>query len=141
MQAMSSEWSSDKRASPYHRTRSFVGEFGPCEKLYATEASPDGAGGCAASTQGDWLALYDLAEEKESTFALIGRAKRHRVTCMMDVQRLPDCDEVKLDHDVVHVGFWHWWIHGFFRRRLERKIELTKNQFIAPKIGVLVLCL
>ena len=38
----------------------------PCEKLCATDASPDGAGGCAASiTQDDWLALYDLAEEKE----------------------------------------------------------------------------
>ena len=38
----------------------------PCEKLHATGASPDGAGGCAASiTQKDWLALYDLAEEKE----------------------------------------------------------------------------
>ena len=37
----------------------------PWEKLYATDASPDGAGGCAASiTQDDWLALYDLAEEK-----------------------------------------------------------------------------
>ena len=33
----------------------------PCEKLHATDASPDGAGGCAASiTQ----ALYDLAEDK-----------------------------------------------------------------------------
>ena len=37
----------------------------PSEKLYATDASPDGAGGCAASiTQEDWLALYDLAEKK-----------------------------------------------------------------------------
>ena len=37
----------------------------PCEKLYATDASPDGAGGCAASiTQDGWLALYDLAAEK-----------------------------------------------------------------------------
>ena len=31
----------------------------PCEKLYATDASPDGAGGFAASiTQDDWLDLY-----------------------------------------------------------------------------------
>ena len=37
----------------------------PCEKLYAADASPDGAGGCAVSTtQDDWLALSDLAEEK-----------------------------------------------------------------------------
>ena len=35
----------------------------PCEKLYATDASSEGAGVCAASiTQDDWLALYDLAE-------------------------------------------------------------------------------
>ena len=35
-------------------------------------------------------------------------------------------------------------VDGFtsgFRRRLERTIELTKNQFLAPKIGVLVPCL
>ena len=37
----------------------------PSEKLYATDASPDGAGGCAASiTQEDWLAQYDSAEKK-----------------------------------------------------------------------------
>ena len=37
----------------------------PCEKLCATDASPGGAGGCAASiTQDSWLALYNLAEEK-----------------------------------------------------------------------------
>ena len=37
----------------------------PCETLYATDASPSGAGGCFASiTREDWLALYDLAEEK-----------------------------------------------------------------------------
>ena len=36
----------------------------PCEKLYTTDASPGGAGGCAASiTQDDWFALCDLAEE------------------------------------------------------------------------------
>ena len=36
-----------------------------CEKLYATDASPDGAGGCDASiTQEDLLALCDLVEEK-----------------------------------------------------------------------------
>ena len=35
------------------------------EKLYATDASPGGAGGCVAPvTQEAWLALYDLAEEK-----------------------------------------------------------------------------
>ena len=34
-------------------------------KLYATDASPNGAGGCFASiAREDWLALYDLAEEK-----------------------------------------------------------------------------
>ena len=37
----------------------------PCETHYATDASPSGAGGCFASvTREDWLALYDLAEEK-----------------------------------------------------------------------------
>ena len=37
----------------------------PCETLYATDASPSGAGGCSASiTREDWLGLYDLAEEK-----------------------------------------------------------------------------
>ena len=37
----------------------------PCETLYATDASPSGAGGCFASTtREDWLALYDLDEEK-----------------------------------------------------------------------------
>ena len=56
----------------------------PCEKLYATDASPDGAGGPRPSPR----TVYDLAEEKESTFALIGRAKNHRATCMTDVQRL-----------------------------------------------------
>ena len=36
----------------------------PCDKLFATDASPSGAGGCSASiTREDWLALYDLAEE------------------------------------------------------------------------------
>ena len=35
------------------------------ETLYATDASPSGAGGCVAPiTQEAWLALYDLAEEK-----------------------------------------------------------------------------
>ena len=67
-QATSSEWSSDRRASPYHRTRSFAEtnlRAEPCEKLHATDASPDGAGGCAASIAQDaWLALYDLVEEK-----------------------------------------------------------------------------
>ena len=38
----------------------------PCEKHYATDASPSGAGDCVAPiTQEAWLALYDLAEEKE----------------------------------------------------------------------------
>ena len=37
----------------------------PCEKLYATDASPCGAGGCVPSiTREAWLALYELAEEK-----------------------------------------------------------------------------
>ena len=37
----------------------------PCEKLYATDASPDGAAGCVASvTKNDWLAQNDSAEEK-----------------------------------------------------------------------------
>ena len=37
----------------------------PCEKVYATNASPSGAGGCVAPiTQEAWLALYDLAEER-----------------------------------------------------------------------------
>ena len=37
----------------------------PCETLCATCASPSGAEGCSASvTREDWLALYDLAEEK-----------------------------------------------------------------------------
>ena len=36
-----------------------------CEKLHATDASPSGAGGCFASlAREDWLALYELAEEK-----------------------------------------------------------------------------
>ena len=43
----------------------------PCEKLCATDASPYGAGGCAASiTQEDWLALYGLAEDKGEHFRL-----------------------------------------------------------------------
>ena len=53
----------------YRRARSLLEtnlRAEPCEKLYATGASPDGAGGCAASiTQDHWLALYDWAEEKE----------------------------------------------------------------------------
>ena len=37
----------------------------PGEKLHATDASPSGAGGCSASiSREDWLAFYDLAEEK-----------------------------------------------------------------------------
>ena len=37
----------------------------PCEKLYAADASPSGAGGCFASiSREDWLALCELAEEK-----------------------------------------------------------------------------
>ena len=37
----------------------------PWEKLYATDASPSGAGGCVApTTRGAWLAFYDLTEEK-----------------------------------------------------------------------------
>ena len=36
-----------------------------CETLYASDASPSGAGGCFASTtREDWLGLYDLVEEK-----------------------------------------------------------------------------
>ena len=38
---------------------------GPCEKRYATDASPSGAGGCVASiTREAWPAFYELAEEK-----------------------------------------------------------------------------
>ena len=48
----------------------------PCEKLYAADASPDGAGGCAASiTQDDWLLLYDLAEETEEHVRLDGKGE------------------------------------------------------------------
>ena len=62
-----------------------------CQKVYDTGTSPNGAGGCGASiTKEDWLALYDLAEEKgENTFALIGGTKNNRATCMMVVQWLP----------------------------------------------------
>ena len=54
---MSSEWSSERRASPCQRTRCCVMTnltAEPCERLHATDASPEGAGGCAASiTQED----------------------------------------------------------------------------------------
>ena len=61
----------------------------PGEKLYATDASPEGAGECAASiTQEDWFTLYDLPEKRTNTSALSGRAKNHQATCMMVVQRL-----------------------------------------------------
>ena len=70
---MSSEWNSVRRTSPCHRTPLLETNLRaePCEKLCAADASPDGAGGCAASiTQEDWLALYDLAED--SMFTLSG---------------------------------------------------------------------
>ena len=58
----------------------------PCETLHTTDASPSG---CSASITGeDWLALYDLVEEKGSMFALIGKAKNHLATCTMYVQPL-----------------------------------------------------
>ena len=44
----------------------------PCEKLYATDASPDVAGGCVAPiTEEAWLALYALAEVKGEHVRLI----------------------------------------------------------------------
>ena len=46
-----------RRASPCHRTCSFVAdehEAEPCEKLYATDASPNGAGGLRPSQKEDW---------------------------------------------------------------------------------------
>ena len=53
----------------------------PCKTLHAADASPSGAGGCSASTtQEDWLALCDVAEEG-STCVLIRKAKNHRATC------------------------------------------------------------
>ena len=55
----------------------------PCETLYATDASPSGAGGCSASiTSTTW------PRRKESTFASIGKAMNHRATCIMCVQLL-----------------------------------------------------
>ena len=48
----------------------------PCEALYATDASPSGAGGCSAFCRG----------KKGSMFVLFGKAKNHRATCTMGVQ-------------------------------------------------------
>ena len=63
-QTISSEWgSARRRASTCHRACSSVAD--ELAELHATDASPSGAGGCAAAvTQEDWLALCDLAEEK-----------------------------------------------------------------------------
>ena len=131
----------------------------PCEKLYATDAAPDGAGGCVASiTQNDWLALYDLAEEKGERVRLDWKGEEppsnmhdglaaaaaiamklnwttmfsYRLSTgkhinLLELESLSSSGEshVKVH---VHVGFW----------RLERKIELSKSQFPALKIGVLV---
>ena len=57
------------------------------KKLYDTDASPSGDGGCVAPvTQEAWLSLHDLAEE--NTCALTGKGKNHRATCTMAVQPL-----------------------------------------------------
>ena len=48
----------------------------PRENLHAADASPDGAGGCSASTTQDvFLLLYDLAEEKEEHVRLDGKGE------------------------------------------------------------------
>ena len=52
----------------------------PCEKLYATDASPGGAGlRCRGS-------LARFVRKQENACALIGKSKNHRATCTMAVQ-------------------------------------------------------
>ena len=43
----------------------------PCERLYATDATPSGDGGYVAPI------THELTEEKESTCALTGMAMNH----------------------------------------------------------------
>ena len=109
----------------------------PCEKLYTTDASSGGAGGCTASIScEDWLALYHLAEEKGEHVRLDwkgeeppsnthdGRAAAALITMKlkwttMFPHRLSKGKHIKLlelenlqaDHTC---GSWCWWIHEWF---------------------------
>ena len=71
----------------------------PCEKLFATDASPSGAGGrVAAVTQQAWPALYDVAEEKGELVRLDSKGEQHaRWPC----SRCTTCFEVDLGHVVL----------------------------------------
>ena len=55
--------------------------------LFAADASPNGAGGCAAPiSREDWLALYDLAEEKGERVRLDGEVQNPLAACAMLAQ-------------------------------------------------------
>ena len=61
----------------------------PTEKLFAIDASPSGAGGCAAPiTEEAWVDLYDLAEEKGEHVRLDWKGEEPP-SSTMDVQPLP----------------------------------------------------
>ena len=139
----------------------------PCGKLYATDASPDGAGGCAASiTQEDWLTLCDLVEEEGEHVRLDWKGEEPRATCTMVVQLVPrfrcssgprcfSCQFSKGKHinlesleslisllrRIRREGFRARrasFTGGFtcgFRSRLGRTIQLTKIDFLLPKLG------
>ena len=59
----------------------------PRERLYATDASPNGACCCVGPiTWEAWLTLY--AGTKGTTRDWVGKEKNHRAACMMDAQPL-----------------------------------------------------
>ena len=132
----------------------------PCEKLYATDASPSGAGGCFASiTREDCLALYDLVEAKVSTFAV-------KPSNMHDVRAAAAPLALKLNWTTMfscrflagkHINLqFHEILISLFRRitreapgtcgfarslggRLKRTIESRKINFLLRKLRFLCL--
>ena len=78
------------------RAPSVANEFasGTLQKnLYATDASPSGAGGCVAPVTWAWLALCDLADEKGEHVRLDWKGEE-------PPSNMQACSEVRLEHDV-----------------------------------------
>ena len=144
---------------------SFIGEkfaAEPCETLYATDASPSGAGGCFASiAREDWLALYYVGRARGGKLSMLDWKDEEPLSNMHDVRAAVAPLALKLKWTTLfsyrffcgtgepdqpphapytcrNTGTAALGTCGFARglgSRLKRTVELTKINFLLRKQG------